>query len=370
MLLFVVTPERYFLSHRLPLAVAAHAAGWNVHVAVPPGEDGEAIARRGFVLHRIPLHRSFTSLADEVRGFASVVRLFRAVQPDLVHAVSPKAAVVAGMAARLLGIPAVLMKGGAGSTITEPGVASALFRHAIRLGIRAGVGGRAVLVAYNHHEAADLARTAWMRARTVLVDGAGVDCDVFHPTPEPPSPVSVVLPARMLASKGVRDFAAAARLLRARGVVARFVMAGGEDPGNVAAIPPAELQAWVREGIVEWAGHRHDMPALLARSHVVCLPSHGEGLPKALAEAAAAGRAIVTTDVPGCREVVTDGLNGLRVPPRDPAALAAALERLIGSPETRAAFGQAGREIALARFDERVVVPRMLEIYHALFSSH
>ncbi len=365
-LLFVVTPQVYFLSHRARLAEAAAREGWEVHLAAPPGDGAEEIARRDIVLHRVPLHRSIGSPVQELRSFGALLRLLRRLRPDLLHAVSPKAALLGGVAARLLGIPAVIAKGGLGSAVTDPGAANALARVVIRAGVRAGLGPRAALVAHNADEAADLARTPWMWSRTVLMDGAGVDCEAFRPTPEPPPPVTVTLPARMIRSKGVEDFVAAARLLLARGVNARFVMAGDTDPGNTSALQPEEVQSWVAEGWVEWLGHWPDMPGLLARSHVVCLPSHGEGLPKALSEAAAAGRAIVATDVPGCREVVRHGVNGLLVPPRDPAALAGALERLIGDAELRAAFGRAGREIALARLDERVVIPRILELYRSL----
>lgn len=368
-LLYVVTPESYFVSHRLNLALAAARAGWEVHLAAPPGPAAAELARRGIVLHPVPLHRAIDSPVRELGSFAALVRLCRALRPDLVHAVSPKAAVLGGVAARVLGIPAVLMKGGLGSTVTEKGVQNAVARLVIRRGIRAAMGRRAALVAYNEDEAADLAPTPRLRARTLMVDGAGIDCRAFTPTPEPPPPVTVTLPGRMLSSKGVRTFVAAARLLAGRGVRARFLMAGTADPGNAGAVEPAELDAWNREGIVEWVGFRTDMPALLARSHVVCLPSYGEGLPKALAEAAAAGRAIVATDVAGCREVVQHGVNGLLVPVRDPVALADALERLIGDAELRAAFGRAGRRIALEKFDERVVIPRMLRIYDSLLAA-
>jgi glycosyltransferase involved in cell wall biosynthesis len=368
-LLFVVTPECYFLSHRLALAAAAAQDGWEVHLATPDGPRGDEIARRNIVLHRVPMHRGIGSPAEELRGLVALFRLCRALRPDLIHAVSPKTAVLGGVVARVLGIPAVIMKGGLGSTVTQPGAYNALARLVVRAGIRAGLGARAVLVVQNPDEGADLARTARMRARTVLVDGAGVDCQVFRPTPEPPPPVTVTLAGRMIRSKGVPEFVAAARLLAERGAKARFLLAGEPDPGKRGSLEPRELRAWTREGWVEWLGQCPDMPGLLARSHIVCLPSHGEGLSKALAEAAAAGRAIVATDVPGCREVVCAGVNGLLVPPRDPAALAQALERLIGDPEMRAAFGRAGREIALARLDERIVIPRMLAIYRSLAQS-
>lgn len=365
-LLYVVTPGRYFLSHRLPLACAAAAEGWEVHVATPPGAGDERIAHPSLTWHPLPLHRSIASPLAELRSLWALAGLCRRIRPDLVHAVSPKAAVFAGVVARAMGIPAVIMKGGAGSTVTEPGAANALGRWVVRTGVRASVWARSVLVVQNREELAELSRSAALRARTTVVEGAGVDCAAFRPTPEPPGTVTVVFPARMLASKGVRDFVAAARLLAARGVQARCVLAGGLDPDNGTAIGAEEIGGWVEEGVVEWLGHRDDVPALLAASHVVCLPSRGEGLPKSLTEAAAAGRPIVTTDVAGCRDVVQPGVNGLLVPPGDPRALADALETLVRDPGLRARFGRAGRRIALERFDQRVIIPRMLAIYRSL----
>jgi glycosyltransferase involved in cell wall biosynthesis len=241
-LLFVVVPQVYFLSHRLPLALAAARDGWEVHLATAPGEGGDEITRRGIVLHRVPLHRAIASPVQELRSLGALVRLCRALRPALVHAVSVKGVVLGGVAARMLGIPAVLMKGGMGTAVTEPGAANRLARVAIRAGVRVGLGGRAALVVYNPDEADEVASTGWMRSRTLVVAGSGVDCQAFHPTPEPPPPVTVTLPARMLRSKGVEDFVAAARLLAARGVRARFVLAGGADPGNATAIAPGELE--------------------------------------------------------------------------------------------------------------------------------
>lgn len=254
--------------------------------------------------------------------------------------------------------------------MVEGGLANTAARLAIRWAIRASVTPRTTLVVQNPDERDDLVRSGRVRRRTVVVEGAGVDCAAFAPRPEPPGPVAVVLPARLLKSKGVLDFVAAARILRARGSRARFLLAGDADEGNAYTVARRDLRAWTEEGVVEWLGHCDDMPARVAASHIVCLPSHGEGLPKALTEAAASGRAIVATDVPGCREVVEHDRNGLLVPPRDPAALAAALERLILDPEARARFGAAGRSIALARFDERIIIPRMLEIYRDLHPPH
>ena len=368
-LLFIVTPAHYFLSHRVSLASAAAAAGWDVHVATPPGADAERIRGLGFTTHPIGLSRAIASPVRELRDFVAVVRLCRRLRPALVHAISPKGAVFGGLAARMTGTSAVIMKGGLGTTAVEGGILNAIARRVIRYGIRAGVSSRATLVVQNDHERVDLAGSRNASTRTTLVQGSGVDCVRFAPRPEPPSPIQIVLPARMLHSKGVGEFVEAARVIAARGIRARFVLAGATDPGNTTGVSERQLRQWNDEGIVDWLGHCDDMPGLLARSHIVCLPSRGEGLPRALTEAAAAGLPIVTCDVPGCRDVVQHGVNGLLVPPRDARALADALQTLIANAQMRADFGAAGRAAALRRFDERIIIPRMLSIYGSLVAE-
>jgi glycosyltransferase involved in cell wall biosynthesis len=202
--------------------------------------------------------------------------------------------------------------------------------------------------------------------RIRLIPGAGVDLDVFRPTATPSGPPMVVMATRLLWDKGVAEFVAAARLLRARGVDARFVLAGEPDPLNPATVSPDDVANWTREGIIEYAGFVADMPGLLSRSHVVCLPSYREGLPKSLIEAAAAGRAIVTTDVPGCREAVRDGYNGFLVPARSANDLATALERLIVDPVLRDEMGRHGRTLAERRFGQDDIIRQTLAVYDEL----
>jgi glycosyltransferase involved in cell wall biosynthesis len=195
------------------------------------------------------------------------------------------------------------------------------------------------------------------------IAGSGIDLDLYHPQPEPVGPPITVLPARLLWDKGVGEFVEAARLLLRRGVTARFVLAGEPDPHNRATVPTRQVEAWVREGVVEHLGWVKDMPALLASCHVVCLPSYREGLPRALLEGAAAGRPIVTTNVPGCREIVTDGVNGFLVRPGDATDLAAKLGRLLSDAGLRRRMGVRGREIAEERFGSAVVIGQVLDLY-------
>ncbi len=203
--------------------------------------------------------------------------------------------------------------------------------------------------------------------RTALIHGSGVDPAVFCAAPEPPGPPIVLISSRVIWAKGIAEFAAAARLLRAAGIEARFVIVGEPPVHNRSAVPAATLEAWQAEGVLEWWGHRRDMAQVYAQSSIVCLPSfYREGVPKALIEAASCGRPIVTTDMPGCREICRHGINGLCVPPRDVAALVAAIAALLADPARRRRMGAAGRALVEAQFSLAGVVRRTLDIYRDL----
>jgi glycosyltransferase involved in cell wall biosynthesis len=199
-----------------------------------------------------------------------------------------------------------------------------------------------------------------------LIRGSGVDTHRFAPVPEPDGAPLVILPARMLWDKGVGEFVAAARILRQRGVQARFALVGDTDEENPASISQGQLESWARDGVVEWWGRRDDMPEVLRRSALVCLPSYREGLPKALLEAASCGRAIVTSDVPGCREIVHHDHNGLLVPAQNADVLADALARMLEQPEERHRMGRNGRELVLGEFSQESVSQATLAVYHEL----
>jgi glycosyltransferase involved in cell wall biosynthesis len=196
------------------------------------------------------------------------------------------------------------------------------------------------------------------------IRGAGVDIETFAPAPEPAGPVRVILIARMIREKGVADFVAAARMLKGK---AEFVLAGAPDPGNPNTVTEAELRGWEAEGLVTWLGPRRDVADLLRGAHIACQPStYREGLPKSALEAMASGKPLVATDIPGCREAVVHGETGFLVPPRDPAALASALDRLIGDAGLRARFGAAARLRAEQNFSDAIICAQTLLVYDAL----
>jgi glycosyltransferase involved in cell wall biosynthesis len=339
-----------------------------VHVATPPGPEAAQIVAEGFPHHAVPVRRGTLAPWTELEAVRALLALYRAVAPDVVHHVTLKPVLYGTLAARLAGVPAVVNAiaglgylygedGGAKQKVlraTFSSIARAVFRHPRMRFIFQNPEDREVFVA-----------TGLARAEhSELIRGSGVDTAVFRPAPEPDTAPMVVLASRLLWDKGVGDFVDAARRLKAEGVAARFALVGEPDPRNPRTVPASQLEAWRDEGVVEWWGHRGDMPAVLAGAHVVTLPSvYREGVPKVLIEAASCGRPLVTTDMPGCREICRHELNGLLVPPRDPAALAAALGRLIADGELRRSYGASGRALVQREFAVEQVIERTLAVY-------
>jgi len=371
--LFLVSEDWYFRSHRLPLARALKGAGFEVGVACRVSGDGAAIAAEGLELVPLPLARHRLGPLHLAASVARVARAYRAFQPDLVHHVALKPVLVGSLAARLARVPAMVNAvAGLGYAFSAQGPRAQALRAAIGLGLRLVADGpRARLIVQNAEDGeAMVARGIAPRERVVLIPGAGVDLARFRPAPEPPGPVRVTLVARMIREKGIEDLAAAAGILRGRGVPARVTLAGAPDPENPSSIPESRLRAWAGEGVVEYLGPVDDVPALWRESHIACLPSYyGEGVPLALIEAAAAGRPLIAADRPGLRDIARDGETGLLVPPRDPIALADAIARLAADALLRARLGAAARALAEARFGEAAVVAATLAVYRDLLGD-
>ncbi|MDX6769396.1 MAG: glycosyltransferase family 4 protein [Elusimicrobiota bacterium] len=369
-LLFLVTEDWYFCSHRLPVARAARDAGWRVSVACRVDRHGAAITREGF--HLVPLSLSRRSLNPlrEAAALREIAAVYRRERPDVVHHVALKPVLYGSIAARLAGVRGVVNAfAGLGHAFSSRDPRRRLLRAFVSRLLRVALrGSRSKVIVQNRDDADTLVRGRIMgREDIVLIRGSGVDLERFRPAPEPAGDGLVVLPSRMIWEKGVGEFVQAARRLRREGSKSRFALVGEPDADNPAAVPAEKLREWKTEGAVEVWGRRDDMPAVLAQSWVVCLPSfYGEGVPKSLIEAAAAGRPIVTTDMPGCREVVLDGETGLLVAPRDADALARALKTLLRDPDMRLRMGAGGRRLAEREFDEARVARETLAVYRGL----
>jgi glycosyltransferase involved in cell wall biosynthesis len=372
-LLFVEHHARDFLQQRMELARTSRKAGFDVHVAVPRAPSLEEVSRQGFPVHIIYLRRKSARPLDELRCGASLIALYRRLRPTLVHHIGVKPTLYGGVAARIAGVPAaVSMLAGLGHLFTASTVSTRVLRRIVTRGLRSAFRHQNHrLILQNPDDRDQVLASGILPGHCVaLIKGSGIDLSLFTPEPEPHGPVVVLMASRLLWQKGVLEFVAAARALRARGSRARFLLLGEPDPGHPSAVPLPTLEHWDHGGDVEWLGWHHDMPRMMAQSHIVCLPSfYGEGVPRVLLEAAASGRAIVTTDSPGCREVVRHGENGLLVPIRDGAALVGAIAQLIEDAPLRAAMGRRGREIAVNEFSLDRVIEATLTLYRSLLAS-
>ena len=366
-LVYLSNHAGYFVSHRLSHALAAREAGWDVRVICSPGPAQAAIHAAGIPMDPLDISRSGLRPDRELRSLRQIRGLLEERRPDLLHCISLKAVVLGGLAARLAKTPAVVHSiSGLGHVFTEQTVAAWLLRGFFLTLLPLVVARHCRIIVQN---AADLERLSrhGLGERSRLIRGAGVDLQRFQPSPEPEGTPTVIMASRLIRKKGVAEFVEAARILRSQGVAARFLLVGESDPGNPGAVPTAQLEAWNREGAVEWLGQRDDIDRLLAQSHIACLPSYyGEGVPKGLIEAAAAGRPVVTTAQPGCAEIVRDGENGLHVAPRDPMALAIGLRMLIEDPPLRARMGARAREIACEGYGLESVLQQTLAVYEEL----
>jgi glycosyltransferase involved in cell wall biosynthesis len=363
----LVNVDFFFVSHRLALGVALRAAGFDVVVAAASTGAEAAIEEAGLRFVPLPMHRSGRAPWREASTVATILAIYRRERPDIVHHVTIKPVLYGSLAARLVGVPVINAVTGLGFVFIG---ASAGFRRAVRAGYRVALGGARTRVIFQNpdDEQAFVASGLVARSRARLIRGAGVDTRRFAPASLPDGPPVVLLAARMLWDKGVGELVEAARQLRGR---ARFVLVGPLDPDNPAAIAETRLRAWQDEGLVEWWGPRpaSAMPAVLAGAHLVALPSYREGLPLVLAEAAACARACVATDVPGCREIVRDGETGWLVPPRDAAALAAAIARALDDRAELARRGARGRALVENEFALDLVLGRTLDVYRELLGE-
>jgi glycosyltransferase involved in cell wall biosynthesis len=370
-LLFVVNSADFFLSHRLCLAEHARARGWRVVVACGAGSGEENLARHRLDARVVQLSRSGLNPWREWQSYRALCALYRAERPDLVHHVTVKPVIYGTLAARATGIDAVVNAvPGLGHVFTARGALAALRRRIVRRLYRAAARSNAQFIFQNGEDRDAFVTLAGVaRERTHLIEGSGVDLERFAPRPEPAAPITFLLLSRMLKDKGVREFVAAAERVRAVRPQWRFRMAGAVDVGNPSALDAATLARWQRAGTVDWLGHCDNAPALIASSHVVCLPSYREGLPKTLLEAAASGRAAIASDVPGCRDAVEDGVTGLLVPARDAAALAAAMYRLGDDAAFRCRLAEAARERAVARYGVAAIVRDTFRVYEAALAA-
>jgi glycosyltransferase involved in cell wall biosynthesis len=358
----------FFYSHRLPIAEASLAKGFDVVIGYGElgGIDSALFKQKGFKTFLIPMQRGGLNIFKDLKTFFYIWKFFKRERPDIVHLVTIKPYLYGGIISRLTRVPCLVSAvSGLGTLFANKNFKSKLLRLVFYPFFRLAFNHvNQKVIVQNEQDAEILVKWGVLNPLKVkLIKGSGVNLKNFKNFDEPNGTLVVTFAARLLRDKGVYEFAEAARFLKQKGVQAQFWVAGDLDAKNPTGLNVNDLNKLKTEGYVEILGHQKDIPALYARSHIVCLPSYREGLPKTLIEAAAAGRAIVTTDVAGCRDAVIANKTGLLVPAKDSQKLANALQWLLEHPQERIAMGKAGRKLAEKEFKIEKIVKEHLEIY-------
>jgi glycosyltransferase involved in cell wall biosynthesis len=369
-LLYLVSEDWYFMSHRIPMARSAQKAGYEVHVATRIGEFADQIQKEGFLLHPIHWRRGNMNPVRLLAAILETRRIYKRVQPDLVHHVAVVPTLIGSIAA--LGLPVIRLNAlaGLGFTFTSDTATARVMRPMARQLLRWLLKRPdSTVLVQNPDDYAVVAALGVPKQSIALIAGSGVDVDALTPMPEPTGPFTVGYVGRLLDDKGVRTLVRAHELLAQRGITIKTLLAGDPDSSNPASIPDHVLAGWKRIPNLQLLGHVDDIRSVWTQAHVAVLPSRREGLPKSLLEAAACSRPLIATDVPGCREIARDGVNALLVPWDNPGALADAIEHLMKDRDLRARFGAASRQVAVSEYSSRRIADDISALYARLLES-
>lgn len=367
--ILVANTAWYLYNHRISLAHELRERGAEVILISPYDEYADRLVDQGFDWRALRMSRRGINPFSEIATSLALLKFYRTIKPDVVHHFTVKPVLYGSLVARLIRVPLIINAiTGLGYLFGREGVVGRILQWFAGVLYRLALKNESIVVVFQNSSDQDLfTNSGWVnKQQTVLIPGSGVDTDRFVPTPESDHPMSVLMVSRMLWDKGVGNYVEAARILKQRKVKADFVLVGGSDIGNPRAVPGEQLEKWTQMGIVKWLGHQDDMPQIYAQSTIVVLPTnYREGVPRTLIEAAASGKPIIATDLPGCRDIVRNGINGILIPAEDPVSLADAIEELLNDPGLRVKMGRAGREIAVNEFSNQKIVNATLELYPA-----
>jgi glycosyltransferase involved in cell wall biosynthesis len=363
-LLYVVNEDWAFLLNRLPMARAAQKAGFEVHVATRVNDGARAIEAEGFTLHPIPLRRGGISPLSAVPAILALRKITARIRPDVAHHSGLQCCVYGSIAALGRPFPYVSAMTGMGYVYTSVTWQSRLLKAILEwllpwLLDRPG----SVVLVQNPDDRAALLDLGIGETRITLIPGSGVDTDALQSLPEPGGPITYGFAGRLLTDKGIRALVAAHDIVRRQGLETNLLIAGNPDPANPASVSLQEVNEWTQRPGITWLGHIKDIVSLWRQCHFAVLPSHREGLPGSLMEAAACERAMIATDAPGCREIVIDGQTGLLVGIEDPQALARAITTLATSPELRARYAAAARELVVTKLSSKIIGEQVVRLY-------
>jgi glycosyltransferase involved in cell wall biosynthesis len=366
-LLYVVNEDFAFLLNRLPMARAARKAGFEVHVATRVDKGADAIEAEGFTLHRIPFRRGGLSPLAAIPTIVALRRLESKIRPQIIHHSGLQCCVYGSIAALGKRIPLVNAITGLGYIFTSVTWRTQLLKRSMATLLPWLLNcEQSLVLVQNPDDQSALETLGIKQERIILIPGSGVDTDFLQPLPEPDGPTTIGFAGRLLTDKGIRALVAAHGILRKQDHDINLIIAGNPDPANPASVLLEEAEEWSRQPGITWLGHIDNIVSLWQRCHIAVLPSHREGLPMSLLEAAACGRPMIATDAPGCREIVINDQTGLLVPIEDPPALADAIERLATSPDLRAHYGSAARQFVVDKLSAKIIGKSIVELYDGL----
>ena len=370
-LLFLVNVDWFFVSHRLGIAKAAIEEGYEVHVATSITNQAAIIRDHGLILHELKISRSGSKILGNLKTFFEIIKIFKEVNPKLVHLVTIKPVILGGIAARFTKIHGVVAAvSGLGSSFLDTGIYGKIKRFFIKRFYKISLSNLNILViCQNQNDIEDVQKISNLPLINFsLIEGSGVSLTKFRYSEDDNEIPNVIMASRLLRDKGVMEFANAARILKESNINLKMILVGEPDPENPSSITRSQVTAWQKEGILEYWGYKDDMENILQQSSIVVLPSYREGFPKILMEAAACGRAVITTDVPGCRDAIYNGVTGVLVPERNSLELANSIKELAINPNLYKEMGKRGRKMAESRFDVDNVISKHFKIYNQVLS--
>jgi glycosyltransferase involved in cell wall biosynthesis len=371
-ILFLINVDWFFISHRLPIALEAQDKGYVVTIACHFTKHKQELINMGFSVVDIPFSRSGSGIINELNTLKNIRKVIKEVNPSLIHAVTIKPVLYTGLVLKSINrnVPFVAAISGLGYVFTASTLRAKLTRLIVSGFYKVALSQKYKTVIFqNTSDESILTDVAKLKANSkVLIKGSGADLSVYNYLPENSTDsIKVVMACRLLKEKGVYEYVASAKLVKEQYPRTEFLLVGTPDVENPNTVKQVEIDGWVKNSLIKYLGHRNDIPKVFSGSNIVCLPSfYGEGVPKVLIEAAACGRAIVTTDNPGCKDAIIDGETGILVPIRDAQALSQAIITLIKDTKLRNNMGKKARVFAEKEFDVKAVVAKHLDIYKNL----
>ncbi len=357
-ILFVISEDWYFMSHRLFLAKYAISQGYEVSLITKVTIHKNEIASYGIHLVDWPIRRRSANIFSESKSIFTLLNVIKNLKPDIIHSVGLKPILYGAICAKICKIPVrIFAFAGLGYVFSSSQLLARVIRPIIIIMMKFLLNNKySTLIMQNTDDQnIFLQQNIVLKSQISIIRGAGVDLKLFSLSKNITQPPIVLLPARLLRDKGIEDFVKSAIILKEDGFNARFVIAGREDPSNPEAIDKASLNKWRESNLIELWGHIDDMVGAFQKASIVCLPSFREGLPKALLEAASCGKPIVAYDVPGCREVVIDKVNGFLVEFKNIIGLSDAIKQLLLNNSLRYSMGNEGRKLVIKHFSQEEI---------------